>query len=307
MGENKEVLEKYLKAGKVLAEVGREALQKIIRPGAKILDVAEFIEKKILEKGCGLAFPANISIDEHAAHYTPTASDTREIKEGELMKIDIGAHFEGFVADSAFTYCSEKDILVEGVERIIDKAISVLKPGLAVYEIAEAIEPVLKEFQIGLIVNLTGHGVDQNMFHAPPTIPSVKNRIDYQLQEGDCIALEPFTVKTNGYVKESGTVEIYRYFQDRPVRSTDARQILDSIKKNFGPFPFAKRWLVRPVKEGLTGFPPGKVSMALKQLEMAGCLETYPVLKEVEGKKVAQAEHTIYIKEKPVVTTRIDN
>jgi len=299
-----EILEKYLKAGKALAEARAEALQKILEPGAKILDVAEFIEKKILEKGCGLAFPVNISIDEQAAHYTPIASDPREIKEGELVKIDVGAHFDGFVADSAFTYCSQKNKLVDGVEKIIEVAIGVLKPGLEVWEIAEAIDPVLKELGIGLIVNLTGHGVDQNMFHAPPTIPSVKNKINYRLKEGDCIAIEPFTVPTNGYVKESGTVEIYRYLQDRPVRSQDARQILDHIKKNFGPFPFAKRWLTRPVKEGQAGFSAGKVSMALKQLEITGSLESHPVLKEVEGKKVAQAEHTIYIKDKPVVTTK---
>jgi len=298
-------LEKYLRAGKVLAAVREEALKKIIRPGAKILEVAEFIEKKILENGCKLAFPVNISIDDQAAHYTPTFNDSREIKEGELVKIDIGAHFDGYVADSASTYCSEKNFLVDDVEKIIETAIGALKPGLSVYEIAEAIDPVIKDLGIGLIVNLTGHGVDKDMFHAPPTIPSIKNKIAYKLEEGDCIAIEPFTVPTNGYVKESGTVEIYRYFQDRPVRSPDARQILDYIRKNFGPFPFAKRWLVRPVFDGHAGFSPVKVSIVLKQLEIAGCLESHPVLKEVEGKKVAQAEHTIYIKDKPVVTTRL--
>ena len=299
-----EKFQKYAEAGRILSEARTESLKKIIKPGANILEVAEFIERKILQKGGQLAFPVNISIDEQAAHYTPVANDARMIKEGELVKIDVGVHVDGFVADSASTYCSEKSILVEGVEKIIDTAIGVLKPGLPVFEIAEAIDPVLKEFGIGLIVNLTGHGVDQNMFHAPPTIPSVKNKVSYQLKEGDAIAIEPFTCPTNGYVKESGTVEIYRYLQDRPVRSPDARQILDYIKKNFGLFPFAKRWLVRPVKEGLEGFQPGKVAMALKQLELAGCLETHPVLKEVESKKVAQAEHTIYIKDKPVVITR---
>lgn len=300
-----EKLEKYLVAGKVLAEARAEALRKIVRPGEKILDIAEFIEKKILEKGCGLAFPVNISIDDQTAHYTPVFDDKRTVKECELLKIDIGAHKDGFVADSAITYCSEKNNLVNGVGRIIDRAIDVLRPGLPVYQIADAIEPVLKELGIGLIVNLTGHGVDKNMFHAPPTIPSVKNKINYELKEGDCIAIEPFACATNGYVKESGTVEIYRYLQDRPVRSPDARKILEHIKENFGAFPFAKRWLIKPVLEGVAGFPPVKVSMALRQLELAGCLETHPVLKEVEGKRVAQAEHTIYIMEKPVVVTRI--
>ncbi len=299
-------LQKYLKAGRVLAEVRAEALRKIIKPGQNILEIAEFIEKKVLERGCSIAFPVNISIDDQTAHYTPVFDEKRLVKEGELVKIDIGVHCDGFVADSAITYCSEKNLLVDAVEKVIDTAIGVLKPGLAVYEIADAIEPVVKGMGVGLVVNLTGHGVDEGMFHAPPTIPSIKNKISYKLQEGDAIAIEPFVCQTNGYVKESGTVEIYRYLQDKPVRSQEARQILEHIKTNFGPFPFAKRWLVRPVLDGVKGFTPIKVSMGIRQLETAGCLEAHPVLKEVEGKKVAQAEHTIYIKEKPIVTTKLE-
>ncbi|MCJ7816704.1 MAG: type II methionyl aminopeptidase, partial [Candidatus Aenigmarchaeota archaeon] len=58
----------------------------------------------------------------------------------------------------------------------------------------------------------------------------------------------------------------------------------------------AKRWLYKH-------FSPVKVSLALRQLDSAGAIESYPVLREIEGKPVAQSEHTIIVMEKPIVTT----
>ncbi len=296
-----ENFEKYKKAGKALGEVRKEALSKIIKPGAKILDIANFIENKIVEKGCGPAFPVNISIDDVVAHYTPTAVDTREIKEGELVKIDIGVQVDGFIADSAITYCSEKNEIVESSRNLMKRIMETVKPGLPVFEIGNLVEEESKRAGVGIIVNLTGHMLDQNVFHGIPSIPNIRNKTDYQFKEGDAFAIEPFLTDSNGYVKESGgPVEIYRYLQDKPIRLPEGRKVLDHIKTNFGAFPFAKRWLYDVVS-------PGKVAMVLRQLEMSGALETYPILKEVENKKVAQIEHTFVIhKGKVVVTTLAD-
>jgi len=292
--------EKYIEAGRILTESKAEVL-KILRPGVKILEIAEFIEKKIVEKGGSPAFPVNISIDDVAAHYTPITGDMREIKDGEIVKIDLGVQVDGFIADSAVTYCSEKNILVEAVEKSLEEVVKALKPGLEVREIADIIEGVTKEFGVGVIVNLTGHGLGQYEFHAEPTVPNVKNNNTYKLEEGDVIAVEPFTCPTNGYVKESGGIcEIFRFVQEKPVRMPDTRKILEHIKNNFGPFPFAKRWLAKD-------FPAGKIAIALKQLEIAEVLERYPLLREVEGKKIAQAEHTVIIKEKPIVITKLSD
>jgi methionine aminopeptidase len=63
--------------------------------------------------------------------------------------------------------------------------------------------------------------------------------------------------------------------------------------------PFAKRWLHE-------FFSPIKISMALRQLEGVGSLESYSVLKHVENKPIAQAEHTVVVLDKPVVTTKGD-
>ena len=293
----KEVLEKYLKAGRICAEI-RDELSEILKPGTSLLKIAETVEKKIQEKGGKPAFPVNISVNDITAHYTPSFNDPRVISPGDLVKIDIGVHADGFIGDMAFTYCTEPSSLIECSEQCIKAALEVIKPGITISEISKAIEGCVKERGLGLIVNLTGHTLERFVFHGSPSIPNIHNNSGHKFKEGDVIALEPFVTQTNGYVKDSGTVEIYRFLRDRPVRLPEAREILRLAKTEYAELPFAKRWLYRH-------FSPLKVSLALRQLEAVGAIETYPVLKETECKRVAQSEHTIIVMEKSIVTTRV--
>ncbi|RLI98606.1 MAG: type II methionyl aminopeptidase [Candidatus Aenigmatarchaeota archaeon] len=300
MGMEKEVMDKYLKAGRICAEV-RKKVESSIGVGMKLIDLANMVDNLISEKGGRPAFPVNISMNENAAHYTPPAGDTTEICEGDLVKVDIGVHIDGYIGDMAFTYCSEKNPLVDAVNNILADAIKVIKPGVTVSEIGSTIQGSAESNGVGLIVNLTGHTLDKYVFHGAPGIPNVKNDSKHAFQKGDVIALEPFTCKTNGFVKEAGgSAEIYRYVMDRPVRLMEARRILQAARDQYKECPFAKRWLYRD-------FSPVKVGMALRQLDAADAIESYPVLREVEGKPIAQAEHTIIVDDKPVVTTRIDD
>ena len=151
-----EVLEKYKKAGRICWEIKQEVL-KMSRPGMKILELGEFIEDSIRKKGGQPAFPVNISINDITAHYTPSWNDERELQPGELVKIDIGAHVDGYIGDMAFTWCTEKNPLVDGAQKLLDAAIAVIRPGVTVGEIGTAIEEKTKELGIGVITNLTGH------------------------------------------------------------------------------------------------------------------------------------------------------
>ncbi|UCD07591.1 MAG: type II methionyl aminopeptidase [Candidatus Aenigmatarchaeota archaeon] len=292
----KEILEKYKKAGKINAEVKQE-ISHMLKPGLKILDLANKIEGLVKKKGARPAFPVNISINEVAAHYTPSFADTREIQEGELVKIDIGVHIDGYIGDMAFTYCSQPNHLIKASEKVLEKAIKIIKPGVSISEIGTTIENSAKAQGVGVIVNLTGHTLDKYVFHGPPSILNVKNNLDHKFKEWDVIALEPFITETNGHVKNSGTVEIYRYLMDRPVRLMEARKILAMARDEYNSLPFAKRWLYKK-------FSPIKVSLALRQLGAVEALETYPVLKEIENKPIAQSEHTIIVRDKPIITTK---
>ncbi len=291
-----EVLEKYRKAGAICSGA-RKLIEKELEPGARLLDIAEKTETFIRKKGGQPAFPVNISLNEIAAHYTPSHGDGKTIGEGDLVKIDIGTHIDGYIGDMAFTYCSEASELVKAAEKVLEAAIKIIRPGVTVGEISAVIEETARSMGKGVIVNLTGHTLDRYVFHGSPSIPNVRNDSRYAFGVGDVIALEPFVTNSNGQVKDSGPTEIYRYLMDRPVRLPEARKILSIARDDFRQLPFAKRWLYKD-------FSPVRIAMALRQLETAGAIESYPVLKEVSGKPIAQAEHTIIVMEKPLVTTR---
>jgi len=293
---DQETLKKYKKSGEISSQIRKEVLERV-KPGMRILELAEFIEKRIIELGGRPAFPVNIGINDFTAHYTPAFNDGKVINQGDLVKIDHGVHVDGWVADTAYTYCSEKSELVKAVESALASGIKAVRPGVRISEVSQAINESVESSGFGVIVNLTGHGLDEYVIHGPPTIPNVRHDSSEILKEGQAVALEPFVCETNGYVKESEPVEIFSFLQPRPARLPEARKILELAGNEYSGLPFCKRWLVRK------GFSPFKTSFALKQLEVADSVKSYPLLRERSGQKVAQAEHTVIVMDKPVVTT----
>lgn len=297
---DKKILDDYLKAGKISSRLKADVLERI-KPGMRILELAEFIEKRTHEMGGKPAFPVNIGINDVTAHYTPKADDAIVIKEGDLVKIDHGVHVDGWVADMAYTYCSDKSELIKTVEHALNAGIKAIRVGVKVSEISRAINDAVEGAGLGVIVNLTGHGLDQYVIHGPPSVPNIKNDSQHTLNEGDVIALEPFVCEKNGYVKESDPYDIFSFMQPKPVRLQEARAILDLAGNEYMGLPFCRRWLIKK------GFSPFKVSCALRQLEISEMIKGYPVLKEKSGMRVAQAEHTVIVQDKPLVITQESN
>ena len=292
---NEEETGKYLKAGKVISKIRHDVLSKI-KVGRKLLDIAEDIEKMIRDGGAKPAFPVNISINEIAAHFTPQINDMRAVNAGDLVKLDIGAHIDGYIADMAFTWCSEKSDLIKASNDVLQAGIDAIGPGVKVSDISLAINKAIEGTGFGPIVNLTGHSLGRYKFHGGISIPNIPNDNNYVLQDGDVLALEPFVCETAGRVDDSEPVEIFQFAQRRPVRSMEGRKILQLAENDFSGLPFAKRWLVKHVS-------PIRIKMAMIELERVNALRSYPVLKNMEGGKIAQAEHTIIVADKPIVTT----
>ena len=100
----------------------------------KLLDICELSESKLIELGGEIGFPTNICINEIAAHYSSPPNDESVIKEGDVVKIDIGVSVEGYVADGAFTVSFNQDSttanLVTAVETAVMKGLSIIKPGV---------------------------------------------------------------------------------------------------------------------------------------------------------------------------------
>lgn len=300
MGEtmDKETLEKYRKAGRIAAKA-RKFGKGLIKSGNTHLEVVDKTEEKIRELGGKIAFPTNLSVDEVGAHDTAGVNDERVLESG-LVKLDVGVQVDGYIGDTATTVSlgSGKKEIVKASEEALETALEMMKPGNKVREISEAIEDTIRSHDLNPVRNLTGHGLDRYDLHAKLQFPNVKTDIDYELQEGDAFALEPFATDGGGKVIESDRVLIYRWKEDKSVRSREGRKILNMAKNDFHKLPFAKRWLLKKVSKL-------KLNLALRQLEEKNALYKYPVLREVEGGDIAQAEHTVVVKEEPEVMTRV--
>jgi len=279
------ILENYRRGGVILVEVRKEATG-LIKDGGSLLEVAEFVENNIREKGGEPAFPCNISRNEEAAHATPSIDDQTVFGRDDLVKLDIGVHIDGYIADSAVTVdlSGNYDELVKAAEAALDEAIKIIRDGVSTIEIGEVIGTTIKERGYKPVVNLSGHGLSRYDSHAPPTIPNVKYEHGVTLHENNVVAIEPFATDGGGKVVESGNAEIFSLIKPKPVRMREAKKLLDEIK-NYQGLPFAKRWL-----------PRERLELALRTVETAGILRDYPVLREEEKGMVSQAEHTVIIK-----------
>lgn len=278
------MIEKYEKAGDILKNV-KEMVLKIVKPGVRLLDVAEFVESKIVELGGKPAFPCNISINSDAAHFTPKRNDERVFKEGDIVKIDIGAHIDGYIADTAITIdLGDHDDLVECAKRALENAIDVVYAGVNTSEIGAVIEDTIREFGFKPIVNLTGHGLEPYIAHAPPTIYNVRVEKGVELREGMVVAIEPFATDGVGRVVERGECEIFSLVAIKRLRLKREREFLEFIVNEYKTLPFARRWI-------------DVSDVIIARLVKQGILRSYPVLTEVGGGLVSQFEHTLIVEE----------
>lgn len=305
------MIEYYLKAGKIVSDVRKEA-SKMIKEGTLVLDLVEFVENEIQKKGAGIAFPCNVSINEIAAHYTSPFKDEKQIQAGDLVKLDLGAEINGYIADSAITIMADgekleenisDDILNKNAEIIeasaagLDAAIATVRKGVEICEIGEAINEAIKEYKLNPISNLTGHSLEKYNLHAGLSIPNINNHDTTKLEEGQVIAIEPFATDGVGWVNDSPGAYIFSFISDKPFRLKNTAKILKNIEKNYPYLPFSGRWLTKE-------FKPTRSQTALKQLSEAMAIYPYSPLKEKTGCWVSQKEHTVIVeKEGCTITT----
>ncbi len=288
-----EILAKYREAGRILAEVLALASPQVV-VGASLLDVANFVEDAIRSKGAKPAFPCNISLDRNAAHYTPSPHDATLFGEN-MVKLDVGVHVDGYIADAAITIdLSGHDKLVEASHAALEAALEIIQPGTDTAQIGKVIEEVITGYGYKPVYNLTGHGLSRYLAHDEPAVPNRAVEKGTVLKEGDVIAIEPFATNGSGRICEAPINEIYGFSALRPVRLPAARKLLTEISENYKTLPFARRWLKSE-----------RAEYALMQLLRSGAVHRYPVLWEIEGALVSQAEHTVVVLDKGCeVTTR---
>ncbi len=289
-----EVYEKYKLAGSIAANA-REFGKELIKSGVSYLDIVNKIESKILNDGAGLAFPVNISINEIAAHFSPKHNDRLIFQKGDVVKLDIGAHIEGYIADTALTIEVDSNLnneLIKASTGALDTAINLMKPGIDLTELGAAVEKTITSYGFKPIDNLTGHSMQRYLLHAGVSIPSVANTANNSaLKAGDVLAIEPFATTGEGHVISGGGSNIYLCKESlnvRLIRDSRSKLMFDKVKKEFKTLPFAQRWFEKQFSNSDT---------VLRKLSFLGLLKHYPQLIDAKKGVVSQAEHTIILTE----------
>lgn len=282
-------LDCFRRAGKIVKEC-RDWAAENIRPGVRIQEILETIEEMIRERGAQPGFPAQSSRNSIAAHYCTSLDDEVAYEEGDCVKVDIGVHVDGYVADSATTVDLSADgrwrALIRASADALAAAIATVDVGVEVGDIGAAIERTIVGAGFQPVRNLTGHGLGRWKVHTPPQIPNYAERGAGRLKEGMVIAIEPFACNGRGYIRERGRAEVFMLV--RPPRKAKGldRDVLKAIDSWHG-LPIARRYF--------RDLDPEVVDDTLAKLARQGSLLRYPPLVEEEGVMVAQTEHTMVV------------
>jgi len=136
-----DVFERYQQAGKIAKEV-RAEMRHFVREGI---------------------FPCNVSINEVAAHYTSPPADKGIIPQKSLVKVDIGAHVDGYIADTAVTvsFSREHENLIQAAEEALRVAVNMTYAGISTSRLGATIQRTIKTYGCKPVSNLTGHKVQR--------------------------------------------------------------------------------------------------------------------------------------------------
>jgi methionyl aminopeptidase len=293
MQYDNEELEKFRLSGKILRET-REEMRSFVKENMSIIDVCEKVEETIRAKGGKPAFPCNVSINDVAAHYTAPPGDKSRITVGSTVKVDLGVHVDGYVTDTAFTaaFSPEGKAMKTAAEHALQTVIDNIHGGMQIGDIGELAEKTIKNRGFKPISNLTGHSVGRYLIHAGTSIPSVSGVNPQKVKTGGVYAIEPFVTSLEAIarVDDYPQYTIFRFLKAKSLKKNSAKKLAKYIEKNFHTLPFAERWI-----SGV--LPEEQLKEAFKELQASKSVMKYPVFIEASRKPVAQAEHTLFIKE----------
>ena len=294
----------FMKSGTITARVLSLVGSKV-RPGVKVLKICQLAEKKILEFGAsGIAFPCNISINNEAAHYTSPHGDTKQFPDKGLVKIDIGAHVNGHISDTAITVDLDGSYenYVEAARSALDAAIEAVVPDVSLGAVGKEIERTIKGFGLKPVHQLTGHQLKPWNLHAGKNVPNIGMKLTGKMRLGETFAIEPFATNGNGTIKSG--LKTYIFSNDlRNKKKLDSHtlRVRNIARKRFGNLPWASRWVHS--KSGDVD-----VDAAIKKLQSSGAIHGYAVLYEGKNGIVSQFEHSLFVGENgAIVSTRRDD
>ncbi|KAG6595397.1 ERBB-3 BINDING PROTEIN 1, partial [Cucurbita argyrosperma subsp. sororia] len=305
-----DVVTKYKNA----AEIINKALQLVLsecKPKAKIVDVCEigdsFIReqtgnmyknvKKKIERG--VAFPTCISVNNVVGHFSPLASDQTVMEEGDILKIDMGCHIDGFIAVAAHTHVLQEGPVTGRAADVIaaantaaEVALRLVRPGKKNKDVTEALQKVAAAYDCKIVEGVLSHQLKQFVIDGNKVVLSVSNpdtRVDdAEFEENEVYAIDIVTSTGEGKPKlvDEKQTTIYKRAVDKNyhLKMKASRFIFSEISQKFPILPFTARALEE--KRGRLG---------LVECVNHDLLQPYPVLHEKPGDYIAHIKFTVLL------------
>ena len=271
----------------------REEIYDLPKEGLDTKEIVDKVEKLIYDKGFSSAFPCTVCINEVAAHFTPF-KEGEILKKGDVLKVDFGLYYNGYISDNAFTVevgTNNYSKLLETTMKALNNAIENIEVGSTMDQLGEIVENTAAENNFNTIHNLRGHQIGVDDLHCGINVPNYKNNDKKQVEENMEIAIEPFLTTGEPKVKGTGPSNILSLISEKPTRDPIARKLLKEIREKYSKMPFAKRWL-------LENFDERKISYGLNVLKREGIVFEYEALSSTDNSVIAQFEDTVIFDEK---------
>ncbi|XP_022971348.1 ERBB-3 BINDING PROTEIN 1 isoform X2 [Cucurbita maxima] len=305
-----EVVTKY----KTAADIVNRALQLVIsecKPKAKIVDICEkgdsFIReqtgnvyknvKKKIERG--VAFPTCISVNNTVCHFSPLSSDETVMEEGDMLKIDLGCHIDGFIAVVAHTHVLQEGPVTGRAADVIaaantaaEVALRLVRPGKKNKDVTEAIQKVAASYDCRIVEGVLSHQMKQFVIDGNKVVLSVANpetRVDEaEFEENEVYSIDIVTSTGEGKPKllDEKQTTIYKRAVDRNyhLKMKASRFIFSEITQKFPIMPFTARALEEK-----------RARLGLVECVNHDLLQPYPVLQEKPGDYIAHIKFTVLL------------
>ncbi|CAK8535044.1 unnamed protein product [Lathyrus sativus] len=305
-----DVVTKYKSA----AEIANKALQLVIsecKPKVKIVDICEkgdsFIReqtgnmyknvKKKIERG--VAFPTCVSVNNTVCHFSPLASDETVLEEGDILKIDLACHIDGFIAAVAHTHVLQEGPVTGRAADVIaaantaaEVALRLVRPGKKNQDVTDAIQKVAAAYDCRIVEGVLSHQMKQFVIDANKVVLNVSNpdtRVDdAEFEENEVYAIDIVASTGEGKPKllDEKQTTIYKRAVDRSynLKMKASRFIYSEISQNFPIMPFSARALEEK-----------RARLGLVECMNHELLQPYPVLHEKSGDYVAHIKFTVLL------------
>lgn len=308
------VVTKYKMAAEIVNKILKETVEQC-KPGASVRELCIISDKKLSEETSkafkkdkkvlkGIAFPTCISVNNVICHYSPLVSEPdTELADGDMVKIDLGAHIDGFIAVVAHTLIvgESKSNTVTGrkadamlaAHLASEAALRLVKPGNETYEVTETVSKIADAFKCKPVEGMLSHQLEQNRIDGEKTIiqnPSEAQRKEhekYEFELHEVYAVDVLISTGEGQGRErDAKITIYKKTEDTyMLKMKTSREFYSKVSKQFGTMPFNLRSMEDEKKARM-----GVVECVTHKL-----IEPFQVLYEKEGEYVAQFKFTVLL------------